>query len=107
MERLWACGGPQTVRQVVDALPVERRRAYTTVMTVLDNLFHKGFVARELSQRAYTYWAIQTRAEHAAETMESALMNGGDRGAALMHFVDQLTAEEVAQLRGLLSTLEQ
>ena len=102
MEQLWASSEPLSVRQVLEALPDGRPRAYTTVMTVLDNLFQKGFVERERSGRAYEYWATQDRAAHTAKAMEDALASGGDRGAALMHFVEQLTPEESAQLRALL-----
>lgn len=106
MEQLWASSEPLAVRQVLESLPDGRTRAYTTVMTVLDNLFRKGFVERERSGRAYVYSATQSRAEHTAEVMEHALAGGGDRGAALMHFVDQLTPEEAAQLRELLAEPE-
>jgi predicted transcriptional regulator len=106
MEQLWAASEPQSVRQVLGALPDGRNRAYTTVMTVLDNLFQKGFVQRERAGRAYAYTAAQSRAEYTAEVMEEALSRGGDRGAALMHFVDQLAPEEAAQLRTLLTDRE-
>jgi predicted transcriptional regulator len=106
MEQLWSSSEPLSVRQVLEALPDRRNRAYTTVMTVMDNLFQKGFVARELSGRAYVYRSSQSRAEHTAEVMEEALTRGGDRGATLMHFVDQLTPDEAAELRALLDQRE-
>jgi predicted transcriptional regulator len=102
MEQLWSSSDPLSVRQVLESLPDGRNRAYTTVMTVMDNLFQKGFVERERSGRAFVYQPAQSRAEHTAEVMEDALARGGDRGAALMHFVDQLAPEEAAALRALL-----
>lgn len=106
MEQLWSSSEPLSVRQVLEALPDGRNRAYTTVMTVMDNLFRKGYVARQRSGRAYVYQASQSRAEHTADAMEAALSRGGDRGEALMHFVDQLTSEETAALRTLLDQRE-
>lgn len=106
MEQLWAAGEPLSVRQVLEALPDGRNRAYTTVMTVMDNLFRKRFVERERAGRAYIYKPSQSRAGYTAEVMEEALARGGDRGAALMHFVDQLAPEESAQLRALLADRE-
>ncbi|GAW49753.1 MULTISPECIES: BlaI/MecI/CopY family transcriptional regulator [unclassified Nocardioides] len=105
MEQLWKSTEPQSVRQVLDSLPHGRSRAYTTVLTVLDNLFHKGFVERRRAGRSYVYAATQTRAQYTAEAMEAALAGAGagDRDAALMSFVDQLTAHEAAQLRALLA----
>ena len=107
MEQLWKSADPQSVRQVLDSLPPGRSRAYTTVLTVLDNLFHKGFVERRRVGRSYVYAATQTRAQYTAEAMEAALAGAGDRGAALMSFVDQLTAHEAAQLRALLTERDQ
>ena len=61
MDRLWSVEGPLSVCQVLGELPEDRRRAYTTVMTVMDNLFRNGFVERELAGRAYVYRPLQTR----------------------------------------------
>lgn len=106
MEQLWSSSEPLSVRQVLEALPDGRNRAYTTVMTVMDNLFQKNFVARERAGRAYVYRPSQSRAQHTAEVMEEALSRDGDRGAALMHFVGQLASDEAASLRALLDQRE-
>ena len=47
MHRLWDWDRPASVREVVDDLQRERKIAYTTVMTVLDNLHRKGLVHRQ------------------------------------------------------------
>ena len=103
MQQLWVASEPLSVRQVLESLPDGRDRAYTTVMTVMDNLFQKDFVQRRRAGRAYVYTAALSRAQYTAEVMEEALARGGDRGAALMHFVDQLTPDEAVQLRALLT----
>lgn len=43
---LWTCG-QATVREVLGALPGDRKPAYTTVLTVLRNLERRGLVAHE------------------------------------------------------------
>jgi predicted transcriptional regulator len=106
MDRLWSDEGPLSVRQVLEGLPDDRHRAYTTVMTVLDNLFRKGLADRERAGRAYVYRPRQTREQHTADLMESVLAGGGDRGAALMHFVEQLQPDEAEQLRALLTQMD-
>src|SRR6187401_741633 len=58
-----------TVKEVQAALA--RPVAYTTVMTTLDRLFKKGFVARTRSGRAFVYEALRTR-----EQTEAALAQG-------------------------------
>src|SRR5260370_9542144 len=52
MDRLWEWGRPVLVREVVDALRDERGLAYTTVMTVMENLYRKGWLRRERDGRA-------------------------------------------------------
>ena len=52
MEVLWAAG-ESSVRDVVEKL--DRRLAYTTVMTTLDRLFKKGLLDRQKTDRAFLY----------------------------------------------------
>ena len=58
MEVLWAAG-QCSVRDVVEQL--DRKLAYTTVMTTLDRLFKKGVLDRQKSERAFLY---TTRLSH-------------------------------------------
>jgi predicted transcriptional regulator len=60
MEILWARGEGR-VHEVVETL--DRRLAYTTVMTTLDRLFKKGLLSRSKRERAYVYSVRLTRAE--------------------------------------------
>src|SRR5260370_1519878 len=46
MDRLWEWGRPVLVREMVDALHDDRALAYTTVMTVMENLYRKGWLRR-------------------------------------------------------------
>ena len=102
MTRLWAAGEAMSVRDVVDDLSAERTLAYTTVLTVLDNLYRKGFVVRSKSGRAFLYAPRRSREAHTAAIMEEVLADTDDRAAALLHFVEQIPAEDVARLRAAL-----
>jgi len=73
MRRIWDRDGPVTVRDITDDLRRDRPIAYTTVMTVMDNLRKKGWLRRTDHGRAY-------------------------RAAALMRFVGELSAEEASAL---------
>jgi predicted transcriptional regulator len=99
MNRLWARPRPTTVREIVDELQRERAIAYTTVMTVMDTLFKKGWLQRHLDGRAYRYQPVATREQYSAELMRDALDTSGDRTAALAHFLEQLSPEEAKALR--------
>lgn len=48
---------PATVRDVQIALKPKRALAYTTVMTVMNRLYKKGFVTRRMKARAHVYEA--------------------------------------------------
>lgn len=99
MDHLWAADAPMSVREVRDAVSKQRSSAYTTVMTVMDNLHTKGWLTRERQGRAYIYRPSKTREVYGAELMREALESSGDRRAAFMHFVDGIPDEETAELR--------
>ncbi len=99
MHQMWERDEPATVRDVLAALSGSRTLAYTTVMTVLDNLHRKGQLSREMSGRAWLYRPVRSRAEHAAALLQNVLAESDDRQEVLMHFVDDLDSDGVAQLR--------
>lgn len=98
MECLWARTQPASVRDVLGELHTGKQLAYTTVLTVLDNLHRKGVVTREMSGRAWLYQPAYSRDEHTAMMLREVLGNSGDRQAALMHFVANLDSDAVADL---------
>lgn len=102
MQRLWDWQRPVAVREVLEDFQKDRTIAYTTVMTVMDNLFQKGFLEREMHGRAFRYLPVRTREQHTADLMEQALSNGGDSAATLLYFIKQIPANEVEQLRRVL-----
>ncbi|WP_336031497.1 BlaI/MecI/CopY family transcriptional regulator [Geodermatophilus sp. FMUSA9-8] len=99
MRELWSRGEPATVRDVLASLSTSRKLAYTTVMTVMDNLHRKGQLDREMSGRAWLYRPVRSRAEHTAALLQDVLAEAGDRQEVLMHFVADLDSTSVAQLR--------
>lgn len=106
MQRLWDWQRPVSVREVLEDLARERPLAYTTVMTVLDNLHGKRLVERAKSGRAYLYSPAVSREEYTAGLLDQVLAGTTDRNAALLHFVGQLSPEELVELRSLLAEAE-
>lgn len=98
MRRLWQRGQPTTVRELLDELQAHREIAYTTVMTVLDNLHTKGWVGRELDGRAYRYEPLSSGDEYSAELMRGALESSPDHVAAFAHFLRELPPDQVRAL---------
>ncbi len=103
MERLWSYGRPVPVREVLEDLQRDRNIAYTTVMTVMDNLHRKGLLTREMAGRAYRYQPTQTREQHNAAVMGEVLAGSSNRAATLLHFLEQMPPDEVARLREALA----
>jgi len=99
MDRLWEWGRPVLVREVVDALHDERGLAYTTVMTVMENLFRKGWLRRERDGRAWRYEPTGSRSGYTAALMSDALATSPDRRTALAHFALQMSPHDAALLR--------
>src|ERR1700759_1536880 len=99
MDRLWEWARPVLVREVVDALRDERGLAYTTVMTVLENLHRKGWLRRERDGRAWRYEPTGSRSGDTAALMNDALGTSADRRTALAHFVLQMSPHDAALLR--------
>jgi predicted transcriptional regulator len=98
MRAIWTRGQPVTVRDIVGDLERERPIAYTTVMTVMDNLRRKGWLSRHAVGRAYRYEPLTSGEEYSAGLMRQALAASGDRSAALMYFIGELSAEEADAL---------
>jgi predicted transcriptional regulator len=98
MKRLWARSGPTSVREVHDDLRQDRVIAYTTVMTVLDNLHGKGWVERQLDGRAYRYQPTSSGEEYSAELMRRALSTSHDRVGTFAHFLQGMSDAEVSAL---------
>ena len=106
MDRLWEQGRPMLVREMVDALHGQRPLAYTTVMTVMENLHRKGWLRRERDGRAWRYEPTGSRSGYTAALMNDALATSSDRRNALAHFVLQMSPHDAALLREALGQAE-
>jgi predicted transcriptional regulator len=95
MNTLWPIG-QATVREIRDRLADHRPRAYTTIMTIMDRLAHKGVVERRKAGRAYVYRANLSAEDARAQAVAQIVKNyfGGSAEALLT----QLTARAGAAL---------
>src|SRR5580693_4864745 len=99
MDRLWEWGRPVLVREVVEDLRDKRGLAYTTVMTVMENLYRKGWLRRERDGRAWRYEPTGSRSGYTAALMNDALATSADHRTALTHFALQMSPHDAALLR--------
>lgn len=105
MHLVWDRTRPVTVRDLLGELRQQREIAYTTVMSTMDNLHRKGWLARAKDGRAYRYTATASREEYSARLMAEALADGGDTEAVLSHFVAQMDGQESDALRAVMRRL--
>jgi len=102
MELLWDAQHPLLVRDVVDLIRPQRVLAYTTIMTVLDNLHRKGWLDRVRDGRAWRYSPVLGRQAYTATLMREALAVSDDRAGVLARFVEEMDPQDAAALADLL-----
>jgi len=99
MSILWQNSEPMTAKEVQAKFTLNVP-AITTLITVLDRMCAKGQVVKNSSGgRSQTFAAAQSRLDHVASTMTSALHSADDQVAALLHFAGSLSEEDRAFLR--------
>ena len=106
MTRVWRWNRPVTVREVLEDLQRERSIAYTTVMTVMDNLHQKGWLRREAEGRAYRYAAVTTRAAYSAALMNEAWSASDNPAAALVAFFGMMSERQREALRDAMRVVQ-
>ena len=106
MNALWDRRDPANVREVWSDLRPDRELAYNTVLTVVDNLYKKGWLQRRRDGRAFRYWPVASRADYGMQLMRDAMAESGDPAGSLVSFVRQLNHDESAALREALQVYE-
>src|SRR5438270_9382 len=74
MKAVWR-GAPITVRGVQESIRPARKLAYTTVMTIMDRLYHKGCLSRSLQARAHYYRPAIDYTDVRDEAVDSLIKN--------------------------------
>ena len=95
--------GPCTVRQVMEVLNRRRRRAYTSVMSLLGVMTEKGLLKRRQKGRGYLYEARVAREKALGQMLRDLLCRAfeGSAAALLAHLLDESSPspEELAEIR--------
>jgi predicted transcriptional regulator len=104
MEVLWE-RGRGTVADVVEALPPPPL-AYSTVLTTLRTLEHKGYLAHDEDGRAYVYRTLVARDEAAKSAVRQLLDRffGSSPGALAVTLLDEtrISDDDVAAIERLI-----
>jgi BlaI family penicillinase repressor len=83
--------GPSTVREVREALQKTRRRAYTSVMSLLNVMTEKGLLTRRQFQRAFIYKPRMGQKKTLSALVGDLLGRAfeGSASALLVHLLDR------------------
>lgn len=98
--------GTLTVRGVLDALGPRKRRAYTSVMSLLNVMTEKGYLERQPQGRAFVYSPRMDR-DVTAKSLLGDLLGRVFEGSAstlVAHLLEQShpSAEELEEIHGLI-----
>jgi len=82
--------GPSVVRDVQEALPDGKQRAYTTVLTTLQIMEKKGFVAHTRDGLAHVYRPLVSREDVVQPVVQTLVRNlfGGDATKVVQALID-------------------
>lgn len=102
---VWA-RGQATVREVFQDLSQQRKIAYTTVLTMMGILEHKGHLKKTAGERAYIYRPTRPK-DQVVEGMVEEFVNRVFSGSAkplLVHLVEDpsIPTEDLAEIEKLL-----
>jgi predicted transcriptional regulator len=109
LQEIWDLG-PSTVPQVHDRIAAKRKVAYTTIMTIMQNLAKKGYLTVDKSERTHVYSA-KANPMDVRKTLLANLMDKMFHGspAALVRTLaetESLSDEDRRLLEDLISKLD-
>lgn len=102
LQVLWE-NQPSTVREVVDVLNQSRPRAYTSILSMLNVMYDKGLVEREMQGRAHVYRARKSRESTLGGVIKDLLGRAfqGSTSSLITQILEQSkpSAEELEEIR--------
>ena len=97
--------GPSTVREILSNLPDGKTRAYTTVLTVMQNLEKKALVKKTTKGTAHVYQPTETQQATLRPVLQGLVQNvfQGSVSNVMQHLLDDsnVTDDELAEIRQL------
>ena len=96
--------GQATVRETFDELAKHRKIAYTTVLTMMGVLEHKGHLKKSRGEKAYVYTPVEPQGETQQRMVKEfvdRVFNGSTK-PLLVHLVDRnMSQDELAEIEAL------
>jgi len=105
MEAVWDAG-EASVHSVVERLSRDKKPAYTTILTVMQNLENAGWLRHRQEGRSYIYRATVSRDDLAWSSIWRSVRSlfQGDVSAFVQHLIkeEDLSDEDLAALRKMI-----
>ena len=102
--------GPSTVREVLEALPDGKSRAYTTVLTVMQVMEKKGFLDHTTKGNMHVYEPKVSQSQALGPLLRNLVKNlfGGSPSTAMQHLLaeNEVTPAELQRLKALIERQE-
>lgn len=102
--------GPATAREVLEAMPDGKRRAYTTILSVMQVMEKKGLLTHSSKGTAHVFKPTVTQRQTLGPILKGLVSNvfGGRVSAVMQHLLDESNVDEseFAEIRRLLDEHE-
>jgi predicted transcriptional regulator len=102
--------GPSTVRDIQEALPDGKTRAYTTVLTVMQVMEKKGLLSHTSQGNTHVYSPKVSSQQTLGPLLRNLVRNlfGGSPATAMQHLLDEndVSREELARLKEMIRERE-
>lgn len=106
---LWEVG-PLSARAVLEKMPDQKPRAYTTILSVLQVMEKKGLVTHETDGNRHVFAARAKQQTVVGSMLKSMVKNifGGSASTAMQHLLETtpINQDEIRQMRQILSDYE-
>ena len=106
---LWR-SGPATVRQLLEAMPDRKKRAYTTLLSVVQVMEKKHLVTHSRCGVRHVYHAAVKERQILRPVLRDLVRNifGGKPARAMQFLLDEtdVSDEQLAEIRGLVAEME-
>lgn len=99
--------GPSAVRDVLEAMPDGKTRAYTTILSVMQVMERKGLLAHSNQGNAHVYSPCVSQREIAGPLLQNLVRHvfGGSASSALQHLLadTSISQDELDEIKRVIS----
>lgn len=105
LEAVWELRGG-TVNEIIERLEPQRKPAYTTILTTLQNLTKAGWIKPEKSGRAFIYHATRSKSQADAKSISAFISRAfsGNTKVMLQTLLEEenLSDDELMEIRRMI-----